>query len=159
MELNRVKSNLQYLLYGVTQGFLLGPSLFSIYLKYFADNVSTVELHLNADDSTAFVVGDTIDQVSQLLNTLRSKICSWYELDRLTIHLRKCEPIPRRQFIGPLQPVCCGTLLIDFSKVVKSLGSLKDNKRLSWDIILINYPKRFSAQLVMLRKIRFLLTK
>ena len=66
MELNRVKSKLQYLLYGVLQGFLLGPSLFSIYLKYFADNVSTVELRLYAVDTTAFVTGDTIDQVSQL---------------------------------------------------------------------------------------------
>ena len=65
MEVNRVKSKLQYLLYGVLQGFLLGPS-FSIYLKYFADNVSTVELHLYADDTTAFGIGDTIDQVSQL---------------------------------------------------------------------------------------------
>ena len=66
MELNRVKSKLQYVLYGVPQGFLLGPSLFSIYLNDFADNVSTVELHLYADDTTAFVIGDTIDQVSQL---------------------------------------------------------------------------------------------
>ena len=54
------------MLYGVPQGFLLGPSLFSIYLNDFADKVSTVELHLNADDTTAFVIGDTIDQVSQL---------------------------------------------------------------------------------------------
>ena len=66
MELNRVKSKLQHVLYGVPQGFLLGPGLFSIYLNDFADNVSTVELHLNADDITAFVIGDTIDQVSQL---------------------------------------------------------------------------------------------
>ena len=74
------------MLYGVPHGFLLGPSLFSIYLKYIADNVSTLELHLNADDSIAFVVGDTIDQVSQLLNILRSNICSWYELDRLRLY-------------------------------------------------------------------------
>ena len=60
--------------------------LFSIYLKYIADNVSTLELHLNADDSSAFVVGDTIDQVSQLLNILRSNICSWYELERLRLY-------------------------------------------------------------------------
>ena len=86
MELNRIKSTLQYVLYGVPQGFLLGPSIFSIYLKYFADNVSTVELHLNADDSIAFVIGNTIDQVSQLLNILRSNICSWYELDRLRLY-------------------------------------------------------------------------
>ena len=79
------------MLYGVPQGFLPGPSPFSIYLNDFAYNVSTVELHLYADDTTAFVIGETIDQVSQLLNILRSNICSWYELDRLTIHPKKCE--------------------------------------------------------------------
>lgn len=38
------------------------------------------------DDTTAFVTGDTIDQVSQLLNVLLADICSWCELNRLTIH-------------------------------------------------------------------------
>ena len=106
------------------------------------------------------MIGDTIDQVSQLLNILHSNICSWYELDRLTIHPKKCEAISRKQFIGPLQPVpLWNPRNIDFSRVVKSLGLLIDNKRLSWDIILINYPKHFSAQLAMLKKIRFLSTK
>ena len=47
-----------------------------IYVNHFADNVSTVELHLYADDTTAFVTSDTIDQVSQLLNFLLADICS-----------------------------------------------------------------------------------
>ena len=50
--------------------------MFSIYVNDFADNVSTGELHFYADDTTAFVTGDTIDQVSQLLNVLVADICS-----------------------------------------------------------------------------------
>ena len=79
-------SELQYLSYGVPQGSHLGPCLFSIYVNDFADNVSTGELHLYADDTTAFVTGDTIDQVPQLLNVLLAHFCSWCELNRLTIH-------------------------------------------------------------------------
>ena len=86
VDLNGVKSKLQYLSYGVPQGSHLGPCLFSIYVNDFADNVSTGELHLYADDTTAFVTGDTIDQVSQLLNVLLAHFCSWCELNRLTIH-------------------------------------------------------------------------
>ena len=85
VDLNGVKSKLQYLSYGVPQGSHLGPCLFSIYVNDFADNVSTGELHLYADDTTAFVTGDTIDQVSQLVNVL-ADLCSWCELNRLTIH-------------------------------------------------------------------------
>ena len=79
-------SELQYLSYGLPQGSHLGPCLFSIYVNDFADNVSTGELHLYADDTTAFVTGDTIDHVPQLLNVLLAHFCSWCELNRLTIH-------------------------------------------------------------------------
>jgi len=160
VDLNGVKSNLQYVSYGVPQGSLLGPRLFSIYVNDFADKVSTGELHLYADDTTAFVIGDTIDQVSQLLNVLLSDICSWCELNRLTIHPKKCEAmiISRKQFIGPLQQVRCENLVIDLSKVVKSLGLFIDNK-LSWEHHIVKLSKTFSTQITMLRKIRFLSTK
>ena len=86
VDLNRVKIKLQYLSYSVPQGSHLGPCLFSIYENDFADTVSTGELHLLADDTTAFVTGDTIDQVCQLINVLLADFCSWCELNRLTIH-------------------------------------------------------------------------
>ena len=62
------------------------------------------DLQLYSDDITAFIIGDTIDQVSQSLNVLLSDICSGYELNRLTIHPKKCEAmiIARKQFKGPL---------------------------------------------------------
>ena len=86
VDLNGVKSKLQYLSYVVPQGSHLGLRLFSIYVNDLADNVSTGELHLYADDTTAFVSSDMIDQVSQLLNVVLADFCSWCELNRLTIH-------------------------------------------------------------------------
>ena len=76
VDLNGVKSKLQYVSYGVPQGSICGHVCFSIYVNDFADNVSTGELHFYADDTTAFLTGDTIDQVSQLLNVLVADICS-----------------------------------------------------------------------------------
>lgn len=66
--------------------------------------------------------------------------------------------ISRKKFIGSLQQVRCANLVIDLAKVVKSLGLLIDNK-LSWEHHIDKLSKTFSAQLAVLRKIRFLPTK
>ena len=59
--------------------------------------------------------------------------------------------ISRKEFIGPLQQVFCGFLVINLSKVVELLGLLIANK-LSWDHHIEKLSKSFSAQLAMLRK-------
>ena len=63
-----------------------------LYLHDFAGNVSTVELHLYADDTTAFAIGDTIEFLNdyEIFFTLKSVT--------LTIHPKKCEAISRKQF-------------------------------------------------------------
>ena len=55
--INGTKSNLREVEYGVLQGFLVGPGLFSIYVNDFSESVLQGELHMYADDATAFVVG------------------------------------------------------------------------------------------------------
>ena len=123
-------------------------------------SLSTGERHLYADDTTTFVIGDTTDNVIQLLNVLPADVCLWCELNRLTIRTKKYEPmiIARTEFIGPLQQVSCGNRVINLFKKAKSQGLLIDNK-LSWDYHIEKLSKLFSAQLAMLRKIKFLPTK
>ena len=96
--------------HGVPQGSLLGPRLFSIYVNDFAESISNGELHLYADDTTAFVIGNSVDQVTQLLNALLKEIIQWCRVNKVTIHSGKCETmiIARQKFIGPLQQVKCG---------------------------------------------------
>ena len=97
--------------------------------------MSTGEPQLYADDTTAFVIGDSADNVIQLLNVLLVDICLWCELNRVTIHTKKCEAmiISKSEFIGPLQQVSCGNLVINLSKSMNSQGFLINNFRLSWD--------------------------
>lgn len=57
VEINSTKSNLREVKYGVLQGFLVGPRLFSVYVNDFSESVLQGELHMYADDATAFVVG------------------------------------------------------------------------------------------------------
>ena len=54
VEINGRKSKLLMVEYGVSQGSLFGPRLFSIYVKDLASSITTGELHLYADDTTAY---------------------------------------------------------------------------------------------------------
>lgn len=63
--------------------------------------------------------------------------------------------ITRKKFIGPLQQVRCGNLTLDLTDVAKSLGVLIDN-RLTWDSHIKKLSKSFSAQLKMLKRMKYL---
>ena len=49
----------------------------------------------------------------------------------------------------------CGNLTLDFTDVAKSLGVLIDN-RLTWDSHIKKLSKSFSAQLKMLKRMKYL---
>ena len=60
--------------YGVPQGSLLGPKLFPILVNDLPDCISNGEIHLYADDTTAFVIGKNEDEVVPLLNIILTEI-------------------------------------------------------------------------------------
>ena len=74
VELNGVKSELKTVAYGVPQGLLLGPRLFSVYVNDLPDITSTGEVHLYADDVTAFVNEKSVDECVCKLNDLAKEI-------------------------------------------------------------------------------------
>lgn len=107
VELNGVQLPTLQVKYGVPQGSLLGPRLFSIYVNDFPEGITEGELHLYADDTTTFVTGDNQDDVIFKLNRLFKETCTWCKLIKLTLHSGKSEmmSIQRKQFRGPLLPV------------------------------------------------------
>ena len=58
----------------------MGPRLFSIYVNDFSKSISQGELHLYADDTTAFVISDSTDDVMRKLSSLFGEICRWYNV-------------------------------------------------------------------------------
>lgn len=104
----------QITLLGVPQGSLLGPrpqSMFSIYVSDFPKSISQGELHLYAEDTTAYVVGESPDNVLTKLN--RAYKFTWYKLNKLTLHTGKSELviIQQKKFVGPLLPIKYGDKL------------------------------------------------
>ena len=76
----------------------------------FPESITEGELHLYADYTTAYVIGDNSDDVIIKLNRLFEEICTWCKLNKLTLHTGKSEVmiIQRKQFEGPSLPVKCG---------------------------------------------------
>lgn len=61
------------------------PRIFSIYLNDFSESISQGELHLYADDITAFVIGDSTDEVVRKVNLLFPETCRWCNLNKVTL--------------------------------------------------------------------------
>ena len=61
--------------YGGPQGSLVGPRLLSIYVNDLPKSILQGELHLYADDTTAFIIGDSTNDVVKKLNLMFAEIC------------------------------------------------------------------------------------
>ena len=159
VELNGRKSLVLEVKYGVSQGSLLGPRLFSMYVNDFPDYTTKGELHLYTDDTTAFVIGDNPDDVTVKLNCLFKEICTFCRLNKLNLHSGKSEVmiIQRDQFVGPVACDARGytNRLHNENKIV---GVVIDN-RLTWGDQLEKTHKSLSSQYRVLKKMRYLSPK
>ena len=91
VELNGKKSRVTIIEYGVPQRSLLGPRLFLVYVNDMSDCVTVGELHLSANDTTAFVIGNNTEEVLDLSNILARDIYNWCNKNKLAVHTGKSE--------------------------------------------------------------------
>lgn len=151
---NGSKSATKNIRYGVPQGSLLGPRLYSIYVNDLPDAVSAdgvVEMY--ADDTTAYCIGDNVDTVILLLNSVLKQICKWSKRNRLSIHLGKSEAmlISTSSFTGPLQELSYNSNSMEFVTSTRCLGVDIDCK-LSWSRHIENLCKSYSKKLGALKR-------
>ena len=116
------------------QGSLLGPRLFSEYINDLPDITSIGEIHLYADDVTAFVNGKSVDECVCKLNDLAKEIHYWCVTNKMTVNVDTTEAMimKRKQFTRPLAPIKIGKRMVEYKDVSKVLGVYIDNK-LNWN--------------------------
>ena len=157
VELNGTRSGMRDVSYGVPQGSLLGPRLFSMYINDLPDHITKGDVYLFADDTTFYYVGQNIEEVVDSLNEIGIEIKQWCEKNRLTIHSDKSEVmiITRQDFVGPLRPVKIGDSIIKYKNSVTSLGVTID-KHLKWDQQIKKVAKSYRAKMSQFRRMTYL---
>ncbi|CAB4000430.1 Hypothetical predicted protein, partial [Paramuricea clavata] len=91
--LNGCQSQSMSVQYGVPQGSVLGPILFSLYCNDLPEICDDDEgdIYMYADDTTIYVIGPTHDSVATTLNRVICKLHEWCCNNFLTPHPDKTE--------------------------------------------------------------------
>ena len=143
--------------FGIPQGSVLGPALFTLYTNDLPASVKAGTICMYADDTTLYCTGRSVDDVSTYLNEALDKLHSWCITNMLTPHPVKCEAmlLHRGSFVVPLAPIRIGGTTIKWVTHSRLLGLDIDNG-LTWGRHLSETRKSLASKLNSLKRSRFL---
>jgi len=72
--------------YGVSQGSISGPKLFSIFVNDLPEAITSGDLFMFADDTTIFTIGENIDNIILTLQSILDQVYTWCQSNRLIAH-------------------------------------------------------------------------
>ena len=91
--LGETESGTRTVLYGVTQGSLIGPRLFAFYINDLLESISVAHVFLYADDTTFYYFGKDSEEVIDALNEVGRGVGQWCEKNQMSINTEKSEVI------------------------------------------------------------------
>ena len=160
--INGCQSHAMPVTFGVPQGSVLGPTLFSLFCNDLPDITEGMDgdpqLHMYADDTTVYVSALTFDQVASKLNEVLARLHTWCCENCLTPHPTKTEYMllsGRGQLTGPKQSIKMGDYVIEEVVSKRCLGVQIDNA-LKWDHHVSELTKSFTQKLNLLKSLYFL---
>ena len=145
--------------FGVPQGSVLGPLLFSLYINDLPLFITKGLCELFADDTSIHSSHSDLKQVANSLQDNANQLVKWTELNHMSINEQKtkCMIITSRQkrqnmtFVIP--PIYVSNTIINEVDTHKVLGVTVDNN-LSWSPHIDSLYKRVSQKLFQLSKIK-----
>ena len=115
------------------QGLLLGPRLFGIQVADLPEVPSEGVLEMFADDTEYYYIGNSVDEITLIIQKSLNEINEWCMKNFLSIHPDKMEVmiISSRNIVGPFEPIRLEDHIVKFVTESECLGMTVDN-RLSW---------------------------
>ena len=158
--INRSFSQSCLLSCGVSQGTILGPLLFLLYINDLPNCLSNCEPRMYADDTHLTYAGDNAVNIQLHLNQDLENVHNWLRADKLTLNMTKTEfmHIGSRQRLSTLTE--SPTFAINDFQVgqvttAKSLGVTIDD-RLDWSGHIEKVTKRVASGIGVIKRIRHL---
>lgn len=110
--------------FGVPQGSILGPMLFSIFVQDLAESIMSGEPYLFGDDTTIYTISENIDDIIHTLQSILDQVYTWCLSNRLVTHDSKSEAmiISNQTFTVPLPRLRYGDCNIEYKASHNCLG-------------------------------------
>ena len=107
---NGMTSDTEVVRYGVPQGSVLGPLLFALCTSDVPSSIKRGTVYIYADNTTVYIIGKSIDEVTASLNLALSELYAWCIANSLIPHPTKCEAMlfHRGSFHGPINSLNIG---------------------------------------------------